>query len=457
MAFNKSSGRRHVAAVVAIAASLAMTLTACSGNNAGTGSTTSAPPAQSPAASATDLTGNITLWHFFTDREATVIQSSIDAFTAANPGITVDVVSGQDDDKMRTAIAAGQPIDVGISYSSDQIGPLCSTGAFLDLGPYIQRDNIDLSQIPDVVQSYTQFEGTRCSLPMLADTTGLYYNKDLFAAAGITDPPKTLDELAADAIKLTTKNPDGSIKTLGFMPLMEYYESNASNMAVMAGAKWLNDDNKTSAIGSDPNWTTLLNWQQKLINDLGGYKALSDWFAAAGDEFSDQNDFETGRVAMEIDGEWRVAFINDEAPDLNYGTSPMPTLDPSRYGATLIDGNLVGIPKGSPNPDLAWELVKYLALDTDAQVAMGNGLKNVPTIKSAVTSPNLETSPQYQTFLDAFTNPNSSTEPRTIVGTEYGDIMSTFIQDWESGAQTDLAAGLANVDQQINAAIALGG
>ena len=465
MAFSKSPRRRRFAAITGFVAVLGLGLAACSGSQPPPTTTTAPPPATTdtgaPATtSAAPLSGTLTVWHFFQDREAGVIQDSIDAFTQANSGVTINVQPGQDDDKMRQAIAANQPIDVGISYSSDQIGPLCSTGAFIDLGPYIAADNVDMSQIPAVVQSYISFDGTTCALPLLADVTGLYFNKDMLSAAGITDPPKTLDDLAADAIKLTTYNPDGSIKTLGFNPLTSYYETNASSYAIMAGAKWLNDGNKTSAIGSDPNWTTLLNWQAKLINDLGGYQKLADWSAASGDEFSDQMDFEIGRVAMVIDGEWRTAFIasdSDQSKALNYGTAPLPVLNPSDYGAGLIDGNLIGIPKGSKNPDLAWQLVKYLALDTDAQVAMGNGLKNVPTIQSAVTSPNLEKDANYQTFLDAFVNPNSGTEPRTIVGTEYLDIMAAFIENWESGGVTDLAGGLADVDQQINAAIALAG
>ena len=443
MSLIKSAVGRRAVALLGVASAMGLALGGC----------TSTPPQGGDTGGQT----TITLWHFFEDREADVLQASIDAFEASHPDIKVDVMSGQDDDKMRTAIAAGQPIDVGISYSSDQIGPLCSTGAFKDLAPYLAKDNVDLSQIPPVVQSYTQYEGTRCALPMLADVVGLYYNKQMLSDAGITSAPKSLDELAADAIKLTTHNADGSIDVLGFMPFMEYYETNSTNMAAMAGAKWLSADATTSVIGSDPNWTALLNWQKKLINDLGGYQALSDWMASLGDEFSEENDFQTGRVAMQIDGEWRAAFIADQAPDLDYGTAPLPTLTPALYGTTEIDGNLIGIPKGSTHPDQAWELVKYLALDTDAQVAMGNGLKNIPTIDSAVTSPNLETDANFQVFLDAFVNPLATTSPRTAIGTEYGDIMNTFIQGWESGDETDLASGLANVDKQINDAIALGG
>ena len=135
-------------------------------------------------------------WHFFTGREAKAIQASVDAFEAANPGVKVVVKSGQDDDKMRQAIAAGQPIDVGLSYSTDVVGNFCSSGAFIDLKPYIDRDQVDLNQLPQVVRDYTEFNGTRCAMPMLADVYGLYYNKKLLADAGYTRA--TEDGLRAD-------------------------------------------------------------------------------------------------------------------------------------------------------------------------------------------------------------------------------------------------------------------
>ena len=56
---------------------------------------------------------------------------------------------------------------------------------------------------------------------------------------------------------------------------------------------------------------------------------------------------------MMLDGEWRVAFIAAEHPDLQYGTAPMPVADatPSLYGAGYINGTIIGIPKNGKNRD----------------------------------------------------------------------------------------------------------
>ena len=93
----------------------------------------------------------------------------------------------------------------------------------------------------------------------------------------------------------------------------------------MYGGKWTDDSGK-STLGSDPAWAKLLTWQKDLI-DWYGYDNLVKFQAGLGDEFSSSNAFEKGKVAMNIDGEWRTAFIADEAPDLPYGTAPVPVDD----------------------------------------------------------------------------------------------------------------------------------
>jgi len=160
---------------------------------------------------------------------------------------------------------------------------------------------------------------------------------------------------------------------------------------------------------------------------------------------------------MNIDGEYRTAFIADQAPDLNYGTSPMPSAQgyEDSYGAGYITGNIVGIGKGSKNPEAAWALIKYLTTNTDAQVKLSNGLKNAPTMHDAITSPDLEVSEQFQTFLDIFENPKSSTTPPSAIGSEYQTIFGTHTAKWQQGDVTDLAGMLSQVDSEINDAVKL--
>ncbi|GGM27149.1 ABC transporter substrate-binding protein [Dactylosporangium sucinum] len=402
-----------------------------------------------------DVSGTVEFWHFFTDREAEAIDAVVADFQAAHPKIKVVVKSGQDDSKMTQAIGGGQGPDVGLSYSTDIVGQFCASGAWLDLNQYIARDKVPMDAFPQTVKQYTEYKGKRCSMPVLADAYGLYYNKKLFAEAGIAGPPKTLEEFAEDAKKLTKRGPDGSIQTAGFLPLFGFYENTPSHLGPMVGAQWLKGDG-SSAIGTDQGWPQLLRWQKELV-DWFGYDKLEAFRASLGDEYSDANAFQKGQVAMAIDGEYRIAFAKDQAPDLQFGVAPMPTSTAERYGAGYVTGNVVGISRTAKNPEAAWELIRYLTTDTKAIVKLSNSLKNIPSTKDALASPDLKMDAEFKTFVDIFNHPKTTTTPPSSAGPAYQETFQTFCDGWQSGGAADLNAGLAGVDKQVNSLLQLGG
>jgi multiple sugar transport system substrate-binding protein len=396
----------------------------------------------------------ITLWHGFTEREAGVVKKAVAAFHASHPWITVKSVGGVNDDKIIAAIRGGNAPDVAQSFTADNTGLFCSSGGWIDLAPYMKRDGISADQFPKAVQDYTQFQGKRCSLPMLADTYGLYYNKALFKRAGIAAPPKTMSELTADAKKLTVSNPDGTLKVVGFDPAQGFYENAPAHYGPLFDAQWVDSSNK-STISTSPGWKDFMNWQKGLI-DAYGYDKLVRWQAGAGDEFSAQNAFERGKLAMEIDGEYRTAFLKAEHPDLDYGTAPMPVADnrPELYGAGYVTGNIIGIPKESAHKDAAWELVKYLTTNEHALAILANGLRNVPTTTSSLKSSELVPDPKFKVFLDIFANPKTATTPITAAGSANQELFQNYVVKWQAGKGGDLQSGLQKVDKQIDAQIA---
>jgi multiple sugar transport system substrate-binding protein len=403
-----------------------------------------------------EASGDVEFWHFFTDREAKAIQTVIDDFSAKYPKIKVTVKAEQDDAKMTQAIGAGQGPDIGLSYSASIVGKFCSSGAWIDLKQYLQRDKVDLNQFPANVKSYTEYRGKRCAMPFLTDAYGLYYNKKMFTEAGVTAPPKTLEELSDLAKKLTKRKADGTIEVAGFLPLMAFYENTSANWGVMAGgAKWLNKD-ETSAIAGDPAWQKILKFQKELV-DWYGYDNLEKFRAGLGDEFSADNAFQKGQIAMNFDGEYRIAFIKDQSPDIQFGTAPFPNADPSKYGAGQVIGNIIGISRTAKNPEAAWVLLKYLTTNTDAIVKLSNSIKNIPTTNAALGSKDLQLDPEFKTFIDIFKNPNSTTPPPSAVGPAYQEAFQNWWTTWQSGKVTDLNAGLKDVDKQINDVIKLGG
>ncbi|MEU8268360.1 ABC transporter substrate-binding protein [Sphaerisporangium sp. NPDC049002] len=390
----------------------------------------------------------ITMWHGFSaDNELKAFDDALAGFRRKYPWITVKTTKAIQDDQIIQSARGGNPPDVALSFTTDSVATFCKTGIFQDLKPFLAASRIDESIFPKVIAEYTQYEGRRCVMPMLADTYGLYYNKKLMKGA---EPPKTLSELTALAKKLTVRDAKGDIKVAGFVPSSQMYENAPIHTGTMVGAKWTNPDG-TSAIGSDPAWKQLMTWQKDLV-DWFGYDKLEKFRKSLGDEWSADNPFNKGKVAMAIDGEWRNAMIAADAPDLDYGTAPLPVADdkPQLYGGGFIAGTVIGIPRGAQHPEAAWELVKYLTTDTDAVVSLSNALRNVPSTLPALQSPKLEKDANFQTFLDIFSNPSSSTLPAHINSVFNQQTLQEAQIKWESGRAPDLNAVLTEADKKIN-------
>ncbi|MGW4483438.1 ABC transporter substrate-binding protein [Amycolatopsis sp. NPDC004368] len=437
--------RRRGSLLLSAAAAATLLATAACGAAAPSGSGAAAAPPDKDA----KLT--LTVYSKFTDREYGVVTAALDKLKAKYPNITINHEGNQDDDKLTQSIRGGNPPDVAISFYTDNLGAWCSTGSFTDLKPYLDRDKVDVNQIPEAVRNYTSYQGKRCAMPMLADVYGLYYNKDMFAAKGITSPPKTTTELFEDAKKLTEFNPDGSIKTMGFIPAMPFYANQAQYWAPNFGAQFIGPDGKSS-LESSPGWKAMFEFQKKLIDFYGGHDKVEKFKAGLGDEYSADNGFQKGKLAMMYDGEFRTAFIKDQTPALNYATAPAPVLDSmaDHYGAGFATGTIIAIPKGAKNPGAAWELIKQVTLDTDTLVDMANGLKNVPSTTASLSSPKLDVPPQFKTFLDIYGSGKLVANPSTPIGDAFLKAVNDFAEKWQAGSVPDLDAGLKQVDAQVN-------
>jgi multiple sugar transport system substrate-binding protein len=431
-------------------------VTGCGGGSSG--STASSAPLTTDKTPVT-----ITIRHPWTGDEEKLFEQAISNFEAKYPWITVKTIGFPNSDTFDQQIViktinAGDPPDAFLSFGPDYVGQYCSSNLWIDLSSYMKRDGLSIKDFAPAAISYTNFDGKQCALPSLTDSFGLYYNKDLFAKHGITAPPKTMTELMADAKKLTEYNPDGSIKVAGFVPLQDWGQLGISDLARMWGAKWFDSSGKPQ-FATDPGWQAAFEWQKQLV-DFYGYDKIKTFYQGYNsDEFSASNAFETGRVAMMFDGEWRTAFIKREHPELHYGTAFMPAADdhPELYGSARVGGTIVGIPKGSPHPDQAWLLVKYLSADPAYLVFMANGVGNVPTTQESGTSPDLKLPPTFQTFIDVWNNPLSSfAPPLTSTGAGYATLLSSFDNNWTAGQVSDLPGGLATLDSQVSDQLALG-
>jgi diguanylate cyclase (GGDEF)-like protein/PAS domain S-box-containing protein len=395
----------------------------------------------------------VTVWIGHWGHELKVINDVLADFEERYPRIKVEVVGGMHDDRIIAALREGTGPSVVSSFESGNFGTYASAAGLVDLQPYLERDDIDPGIFPEATKTYTRFGGKRWALPMLADAYGLYYDQDLFAAEGLSGPPRRISELSAFAKRLTRRRPDGSLAVVGFNPMFGFYENTVAIFGHHFGARWF-DDEGASAVGSDPAWAKMFRWQKELV-DWYGHDRLVRFRDEVGEEFSRGNAFETGRMAMSLDGEWRVAFLAANGSTVRAAAAPMPTDDarPDLYGSGFISGTIMGIRAGTEHQDEAWEVVKYLTTDDDALAKLANGLRNIPSTRSALRSPGLMREANFAVFMDVFAHPRSTTPPITAIGTTYQDVLEAFATRWQAGKIRDLARGLREVDRRINAKI----
>ncbi|MEU0967585.1 ABC transporter substrate-binding protein [Streptomyces sp. NPDC005917] len=439
------AARKTAFALTALTSSLAL-LTACTG--------------QSSSGATDDASANTTInfWHAWSaPSEVKAVTALIAGFEKAHPNIHVNVVGNMTDDKINQALRAGgdKAPDVISSFTTNSVGKFCDSGALVDLNPFFKKSGIDpQTTFPKAMNEYTQFDGDRCSVPLLGDAYGLYYNKSAFKKAGIAGPPKTWSEFREDAKKLTIAQGD-SFKQLGFMPNYHGWESTTEHYLGQFSPTYFDSQGKSN-VAKDPAFAAAFTVQKDLVGELGGYQKLEKFRATLGDEWGPKHPFQTGQVAMQLDGEWRLGMALDAKPNFDIGVAPMPVPDDqaAQYGKGYITGTIAGVAATSKKQNAAWEFVKYISTDTDAVVNFSNAIHNVPSTLAALKSPKLKYDPRFKTFLDIAANPDSTTAPASVNGGVYLTTVQQLGYDYESGKVTDLKAALKQAAVQIDTDIA---
>ncbi|MFJ9895917.1 ABC transporter substrate-binding protein [Streptomyces sp. NPDC091280] len=415
--------------------------------------TTSSQPDSAISAGASHKATTVTVWTFnHLPNEVAAFKATLGRLHAKYPWLTVKFVPNKDDAAYAKAVAAGDPPDVFIGSAPDDVAKFCYNGTVADLNPYLTSAKIDTAKtFPPATLVYTRYQGKQCALPLLTDAFALYYNKKMFAAAGITKPPTTLAELTADAKKLTVKNADGSIKTYGFVPRSDYDVNRYLFTGAHSGTEFYGKDGKTT-FASDAKWQQLLAWDQGLIDYYG--KANVQKFVGRYQPHADDagNPLLTGAAAMEYDGEWHVGEIASEKKDFDYGVVPMPVLDGSSgtYGAGSTLGTVAYLSAGSKHKQEAFFALQQLTTDTTFLNTLADTVYNIPTTFAALKAWDQRDDPHWKPFVDVFENAHSSYKTLTPAGIEDMDTWRAFLLDYEQGKTKSAASGLATVGKKID-------
>lgn len=347
-----------------------------------------AEPAKSDAPALVTAPITISFWHDRTsDTDSAFLQSSIQAFNETNPyGITVEeVAQGYLDDvqaAIETAIAAGDaPLLADLSVNG--IPLFASEGILADMTPYIERDGFDMNNVVKELTDYVYYENQVVSMPYTRGTAILYYNKDLYAAAGLDHAPASLEELNEYAAKIHADS-KGSIKGVGYTIEPTYYQHYL--LASLNGVGFMDTDGKNASCVTDGSMLRFLtdwyNWTQAGWCEI---PALSSASSAM------QEAFFNGQLGALVSSSNRATSIAKKAAEAGINMGMARTVGYGGYAAPLGGGSISIIGKDHSQQEIAaaWEFVKFLM--TDEQVAKNHIETGVlPTTYSAANGSELQ-------------------------------------------------------------------
>jgi len=280
------------------------------------------------------------------------LDQMIAAFKTANPGIDVKVETAPFDQyftKLQTLIAGGTPPDV-FELNYENFVSYASKGTLLDLTPLASGDVAKRFS----ERAYAAFsrDGKQYGLPQSFSNVVLFYNKDLFDAAGVAYPTAEWtwqDELAA-AQKLTDRD-KGIWGTFSPVQFWEFYKTAAQNGCSVFGG------DGTEVTINQPGCVEALQWMTDTINKH--HVAPTDAEMAG---VSDGDLFKQGKIAMLNTGIWMLPQFKDVPFKWDIALEPGNTQKAHHFFA-----NAVAISPQSKNQDAAWKWAQFFT--TSPEVA----------------------------------------------------------------------------------------
>lgn len=338
--------------VLSVFLAVGMLLSACA---PATQAATQPPAPGQPVATevATEVPGStgqlttIKVMSFYAFDDPTVEYAVVKAFEAANPDITVvfeAVPFGDIFLKYKTLIAADLAPDV-MSMNYDNAYLFASMGALEPLDEFITKTGYDTSTIFKSALDMFKVNGVQYSMPGTFSDVVLFYNKNLFDAAGLEYPQRdwTQEEFQAVAKALTLDtNGDGNIDQWGYTfpwwPII---------LEMYGGSIW---EGKTCTLNSPEG----IKAMQSIVD--GRYVGK---FAPTSDDLAQQSDWDmfiAGKLAMLPTGPWAVQPFNDKITTFTYDIAHMPAGDKQ---ATHLYANSYAMAAGSKYKDAAWRFIEF--------------------------------------------------------------------------------------------------
>jgi len=373
--------RRSSLVILSVLIVLSMLLAACSQTAAPVAPAANDPQAAEPAAeepaAAKPVSIKVVSFLTYDENKEGAETAVVAAFQAAHPEITVDFQLLPYADyftSLKTWIAGGTAPDIA-SLDLAMLQEMAASGSIVDLNPMITADSYDLSAYYQSTLDMFQNNGGQYGLPASLSNVVLYYNKNLFDAAGLPYPDDTMDweTYVENAKKLTQDtNGDGTIDVFGTARLWwPYY-------MLVTGATPFNADASACTLTEQ--------------NAIDGFQAmvdltLTDKVAPSANDLAAQDDwhmFEAGRLAMYPIGPWSISEFNDVIVDFDWDATTLP-YGPTGEKVTFLFGNAYSMLSSSTQQEAAFEFLKFVTGAEGDQIRQDAGFEIAP-IKSVAES-----------------------------------------------------------------------
>ena len=353
-----------------VIASLALAACSSGASPAPSQGAASAAPAGSPGTAASLAPAKLTLWHNYgTEANAKATEALVKAFEAKNPGVTIDIVSQPADnyfDLLQTAAISKTGPDIATQWTGlfdlkykDYLEPLNS---YIPLDELKKMKGIEYSSI-----NFNPDDGVLV-VPLDLQFYNGFYNKDLFAKAGITTFPTTWDELfsACDKLKAAGITPftygtGGQALGGGFYP---WYDVSYL-MMYLAPKDWVKLYNGTIPWTDPAVQAQFDKWGSLFTKGCTNKDVLTNQDSIA--------QFEAGQAAMTMEGTWQIAEFQEKMGDKVDVFVP-PFSDAPIKGIVEYSGDGFSLTNYSKNKPQAAAFLAFMASDEGQKIIADAGV-----------------------------------------------------------------------------------
>ena len=410
--------------------------------------------------------GNEISYWLWDSNQQPAFQKCADAFQTANPGLTVKIDQygwGDYWTKLTTGFVSGTAPDVFTDHLQ-KYPEFAKQGQLVALDDLIKQDNVDMTQYAEgLTDIWKGNDGKQYGLPKDFDTIGIFYNKDMATAAGVTQEQlntlewnptdggtyeETIARLTVDANGVRGDEPGfdkTNVKTYGLglsgsgggLGQTEYAMYTGSNGWTATDELWA-----TEYHYDDPKFQESIEWWRSLIEK--GYMPTLEKTVGAGAN----QQFGAGNYAMITEGSWSTGPFTSMT-GINTGIAPTP-IGPVGHRASMYNGLADSIWAGSDNQANAWKWVKFLG-SAECQNIVGDAAVVFPAIPEATDraiaafkAKGIDVTP----FTDQVKDGNTFLPPVTEKAAEVSSIM-TPAMDAIMGSGADVST-LSDANAQVN-------